>query len=70
VRAVALNAVHAEHGDVAEATNLATMRALLPHVPVLPFPHLDAAAWDDLAALARAGAPLAELLVGATGDGG
>lgn len=65
VRAVVLNAVQPPVGDAVEFTNAATLRALLPDVPVLAFPHLPPAAHDDLAALARAGAPLAALLLGA-----
>jgi dethiobiotin synthetase len=59
VRAVVLNAVRPSPADVAEATNLAALRALLPGAFVLPFPFVPAGADDDSARLAALGAPLA-----------
>lgn len=63
VRAVVLNAVRPAPADLAEATNLDVLRALLPTVSVLATPFLPPAAHDDPVRLADLGAPLAALLV-------
>lgn len=65
VRAVVLNAVRPAPSDVAEVTNLAVLRGLLPGVPVVPFAFIPPGRQDDLAHLAGRGAPLAALLLGA-----
>jgi dethiobiotin synthetase len=62
VRAVVLNAVRPAPADVAEATNLGALRALLPGVPVVPMPFVAPAWRDDLARLAERGAPVVAAL--------
>ena len=63
VRGVVLNATHPAPADVAERTNLAVLRTLLPAVPVLPFPFVPSEAQGDRALLAALGAPLAGLVL-------
>jgi hypothetical protein len=58
VRLVVLNAVRPAPADVAEATNLDALRALLPRLTVLPFPFVPAERGDDLPHLAALGRPL------------
>ncbi|HEY0779557.1 MAG TPA: dethiobiotin synthase [Gemmatirosa sp.] len=62
VRMVVLNAFASSAADVAATTNLATLRTLLPDVPVLPFPHVAPDARDDLDRLAAHAAPLVDVL--------
>lgn len=62
VRAVVLNAVRPAPDDLAEVTNLAVLRGLLPSVPVVPFPFVPPERQDDLVHLAERGARLAALL--------
>lgn len=62
VRAVVLNAIHAASADVAETTNLAVLRTLLPTVPVVRFAYVVPERRDDLAALADAAAALAAVV--------
>ncbi len=64
VGAVVLNAVRPAPADVAEVTNLAVLRVLLPGVPVLPFAFVPPEGRDDLGLLAELGAPLTALLAG------
>lgn len=62
VRLVVLNALRPAPADVAESTNLAALRALLPEVWVLPFPFMPPEQRDDLAGLAALGRPLVDAL--------
>ena len=64
VRLVVLNALRPAPADVAEATNLGALQALLPGVPVIAFPFVPTAEQDDLGALAARGALLTERLAG------
>jgi dethiobiotin synthetase len=54
VRGVVLNDVAPHHTDLAQDTNLATLRALLPALPIVAFPWVAAPA--DAVALARVAA--------------
>ncbi|GJG87172.1 hypothetical protein tb265_23530 [Gemmatimonadetes bacterium T265] len=64
VRAVVLNACRPAPADVAERTNLAALRALLPHVPVVPFPFVPDERRDDDAWLAERGMALLRAVAG------